>query len=240
MKILGWTILAVLGAVCLSGFFVGAAAPRVPQTRASGAASGLDLLELPQPPLAAAPPSAPRLLARVDSPEYRRSADLSLKVADCVKAEDELEAKLEKIRGEIVEMAMEGTEGARRCTLRVLVPSPSFRGFVSELRGMGKVQSEKIQASKIRGGGAPAVGEIDARELCLVAVRMADERVAQSVLEGKGNLASSFDRSASHLLNGVSVLVEGLGYVLPFGLAGAALLLPALLARRLRRARLAA
>jgi hypothetical protein len=66
---------------------------------------------------------------------------------------------------------------------------------------------------------------------------MADEKVAQAVLAGRGTLAASFDRSASHLLMGAAVLVEGLGYVLPFGLAGAALLVPALLPRRLRKAR---
>ena len=224
MKVLGTAIGAILGVVLLAGFFAGAGAPRVePAAKASAA------------------PPASGLLARADAPGYRRSADLSLKVADCVKAEDELEAKLEKVRGEILEMRMEGTEGSRRCTLELSVPSPAFRAFVAELRGMGKVQAETVAASRLRPGGrAPAEGEIDARELCLVAVRLADERVALAVLEGKGNLAASFDRSASHLLNGVSVLVEGLGYVLPFALAGAAVLIPAGLLLRLRRARLPA
>jgi hypothetical protein len=226
MKVLGTAIAAALGVVLLAGFFAGEAAPRAPAESSA------------PPP---APARAAGLLARTESPGYRRSADLSLKVADCVKAEDALEAKLEKIRGEIVDLLMEGTEGARRCTLQVVVPSPAFRPFVSELRGMGKVQSERITAAKIRPGGrAPAEGEIDARELCLVVLRMADERVAPSVVEGKGNLASSFGRSASHLLNGISVLVEGFGFVLPFALAGAAVLVPALLLRRLRRARASA
>lgn len=232
MKILGAVILAALGVVLLAGFFAGGSAPRPAAPRKEAAAEA---------PAACAAPPSPGLLARVEGPGYRRSAELSLKVADCVKAEDALEATLEKIHGGILDMLMEGTEGSRRCTLQVVVPSPAFRGFVSELRAMGKVQAEKIAAAKIRPGGrAPAEGEIDARELCLVAIRMADERVAQTVLEGKGNLAASFDRSASHLLNGVSVLVEGFGYVLPFALAGAAVLLPALLLRRLRRARAAA
>jgi hypothetical protein len=190
--------------------------------------------ERPKVAYAAARP--PGLLARVESPDYRRAADLSLRVADCVKAEDELEAKLEKVRGEILDMLMEGTEGSRRCVLRVLVPSPSFRAFVTELRAMGKVQAEKITASKVKAGGAaPAAEEVDPRELCFVSVRMADEKVAQAVLESRGLLAASFDRSASHLMKGVAVLVEGFGYVLPFGLAAAAVLVPALLLRRLRR-----
>lgn len=251
MKILGTLVLALLGAVCLAGFFSGAAERSAPASciEAPLAKSPRETAKPMAPPrdgqyfeqrssdVLPAVPAKPGLLARVESPDYRRSAELALKVVDCVKAEDLLEEKLEKIRGEIVDMLMEGTEGSRRCTLRVLVPSPSFRGFVSELRAMGKVQAEKITAAKIRGGGAPAAGEPDARELCLVAVRMMDERVAAAVVEGRGNLASSFDRSASHLLNGLSVLVEGLGYVMPFALAAAAILVPALLMRRLRRAR---
>ncbi len=238
MKILGTLILVLLGAVCLAGFFSGLVeTPRAKPEPMAAPRTNEALLEQQGFDVLPAVTEKASLLARVESPAYRRSADLALKVVDCVKAEDELEAKLEKIRGEIVDMLMEGTEGSRRCTLRVLVPSPSFRGFVSELRAMGKVQAEKISAAKIKAGGTPAVGEPDGRELCLVAVRMADERVAAAVVEGKGNLASSFDRSASHLLNGFSVLVEGLGYVLPFALAAAAILVPALLLRRLRRAR---
>jgi hypothetical protein len=101
---------------------------------------------------------------------------------------------------------------------------------------MGKVQAEKITASKLKSGSSSAaVEEVDPRELCLVAIRMADEKVAQAVLEGRGTLAASFDRSASHLMMGAAVLVEGIGYVLPFALAGIALLIPALLIRRFRR-----
>jgi hypothetical protein len=243
MKILAVATVALLGALCVSGFFYGTAASpdrkevapacARPAPKLEREESGRD--ELRQAYASVKPAG---LLARVNSPEYRRTADLSLKVGDCVKAEDDLEGKLEKIRGEILDMLMEGTEGSRRCALRVLVPSPSFRAFVSELRSMGKVQAEKITASKLKSGSSSAPAEeVDPRELCLVSIRMADEKVAQAVLEGRGTLASSFDRSASHLLMGAAVLVEGLGYVLPFGLAGAALLVPALLLRRLRKPR---
>ena len=231
MKIVGTGILILLSVVCLSGFFVGAATPPAPNIACRAGAPRADM-ETAE----AAPERPAGLLARVNSPEYRRTADLSLRVNDCVKAEDLLEGKLEKIRGEILDMLMEGTEGSRRCVLRVLVPSPSFRAFVSELREMGKVQAEKITAARIKAGSASAAAEeVDPRELCLVAIRMADEKVAQSVLEGRGTLAASFDRSASHLMKGAAVLVEGVGYVLPFALAGAVLLIPALVIRRFRR-----
>ena len=59
---------------------------------------------------------------------------------DCTKAEDALETKLQDIRGEILEMLMEGTEGSRTCTLSVVIPADKFRVFIADLRGMGKIQ----------------------------------------------------------------------------------------------------
>src|SRR5882672_1919930 len=161
----------------------------------------------------AAAPEAPAggLLALTGAPGYRRAGELSLRVNDCTKAEDDLEGKLEKIHGEIVDMLMEGTEGSRTCSLSVLIPSNEFRSFITQLRGMGKVQSERITASKLKPGQAEATqtaGAPDPRELSLVSIRMADEKVAQNVLESRGILASSFDRGASHFMKGAAVMVE--------------------------------
>lgn len=237
MKWIGWIVFGLVGATFLSGFLhpAGVAAkPSAPPVCAIPA----ELEERQRTDvLTSAKREPPALLKRVDSPDYRRSAALSLKVADCVKAEDEIEAKLEKIRGEILDMTLEGVEGSRVCDLRVLVPSPDFRAFVGELRGMGKVRTEKITASRIRSGAAAAAEAVDPRELCLVSVRLADERVAADVLESRGVLASSFDRSAAHLMKGVAVIVEGLGFVLPFAFAAAALLVPAFVLRRVLRPR---
>ncbi len=190
--------------------------------------------------VAAAPKASPGLLALASAPGYKRAAEMSLRVADCTKAEDELETRLVAIRGEILDMLMEGTEGSRTCSLSVLIPSGSFREFIAELRKMGKIQSERITASKLK-PGAPTEGpdNPDVRELSLVAIRMADEKVAKEVLEGQGVLAASFNRSASHFLKGLAVVVEGLGYVLPFLLAFMALGVPFVLGARLRRLRAA-
>jgi hypothetical protein len=189
----------------------------------------------------AAPAPAPKgLLALTNAPGYRRAADLSLRVDDCTKAEDLLETKLQEIKGEILEMLMEGTAGSRTCTLSVVIPSDRFRAFIADLRGMGKIQSERITASKLKPGQtgtAGAVEALDPRELSLVSLRMADEKVAQSVLESRGVLAASFDRSSSHLLKGLAVLVEVVGLVLPFALALAGAALPLLVVLRLRRAK---
>lgn len=193
---------------------------------------------------AEAPPASaagkPGLLALTQSPAYKRAGDLSLRVADCTKAEDDLEAKLITIKGEILDMVMEGTAGSRTCTLSVVIPATEFRGFIADLRKMGTVQSERITASKLKPGQAErvaAVEDADPRELSLVSLRMADERVAQTVLESRGILATSFDRSASHFLKGLAVMVELVGLVLPFVIAFLALAVPVLVVARFRRAR---
>ena len=180
------------------------------------------------------------LLALTNSPSYKRAGDLSLRVADCTKAEDDLETKLSAIKGEIVDMVMEGTEGSRTCTLSAIIPADRFRAFITELRKMGKVQSERITASKLRTGQADkavAAEGADPRELSLVSVRMADEKVAQTVLESRGVLASSFDLSASHFMKGLAVLIELVGMILPFALGFLALTAPVLVVKRLRRSR---
>ena len=178
------------------------------------------------------------LLALTSSPNYKRAADFSLKVEDCTKAEDALESRLEAIKGEIVDMLMEGTEGSRTCTLSVLIPADAFRAFITDLRKMGKVQAERITASRLKPGEARGeeLGAPDPRELSLVAIRMADEKVAQTVIESRGLLASSFDQGASHFMNGLAVLVQALGYVLPYFFVLAALLVPVAVVRRARRA----
>lgn len=183
------------------------------------------------------------LLALANSPDYRRAAELSLKVEDCTKAEDALEGRLQAIKGEIVDMLMEGTEGSRTCTLTVLIPADKFREFVGELRKMGKVQAEKITASRLKPGEVqvpPPAGPKDTpdpRELSLVAIRMADEKIAQTVLESRGLLAASFDHSASHFMNGLATLVEAIGYVLPYFIVLLSLAVPVAVVVKLRRAR---
>lgn len=192
---------------------------------------------------AAPRPQARGLLALTSAPGYKRAGDLSIRVQDCTKAEDDLESKLQEIRGEIVEMLMEGTEGSRTCSLQVVIPSDKFRGFVTDLRKMGKIQSERITASRLKpgqGGAAPVEAAPDPRELSLVSIRMADEKVAQNVLESRGVLAASFDRGTSHFMKGLAVLVEFLGLVLPFVLALVGVAGPFAIGMWIRRSRAAA
>lgn len=243
-----WAILAggLIAVIFVSGFFHADSKPEACRPPAPVCVAENNELETARDQLyrfkaePAVPPAPKGLLALTAAPGYRRAADLSLRVDDCTKAEDLLETKLQDINGEIVEMLMEGTAGARTCTLSVVIPSDKFRGFIADLRGMGKIQSERITASKLKPGQAGAAGTVEAldpRELSLVSLRMADEKVAQNVLESRGILAASFDRSSSHFLKGLAVLVEIVGLILPFGLALTGVALPFLIALRLRRAK---
>ena len=187
-------------------------------------------------------PALKGLLNLTNAPGYRRAGDLSLRVQDCTKAEDDLESKLQEIRGEILEMLMEGTAGSRTCTLSVVIPADKFRSFITDLRKMGTIQSERITASKLKPGqveAGAAEGKPDPRELSLVSIRMADEKVAQTVLESRGILASSFDRGSSHFMKGMAVLVEAFGLVLPFALAFLGVAAPFVIAMRIRRSKAA-
>jgi hypothetical protein len=246
-----WAVLAggLLAVILLAGFFHSEATPSADAPPlCKTAPASVDCL--PRPPAMpgfhgapAAEPPVRGLLAMTNSPSYKRAGDMTLRVADCTKAEDDLEAKLVAIKGEIIDMVMEGTEGSRTCTLSAVIPADQFRAFVVDLRKMGKVQSERITATKLRPGQAEgsAVGNgPDPRELSLVSVRMADEKVAQTVLESRGVLATSFDRSASHFMKGLAVIVELFGLALPFLLALAALAIPALVLLKLRRSRASA
>jgi hypothetical protein len=237
-----WAILAggLIAVIFVSGFFHAESKPEACRAPAPLCVAGSNEAEpvRDQFCVAKAPPAPRGLLALTTAPGYRRAADLSLRVDDCTKAEDLLETKLQEIKGEILEMLMEGTAGSRTCTLSVVIPSDKFRTFIADLRGMGKIQSERITASKLKpgqAGAAVAVEALDPRELSLVSLRMADEKVAQSVLESRGVLAASFDRSSSHFLKGLAVLVEIVGLVLPFALALLGVALPFLIALRLRR-----
>lgn len=237
--------------IFLAGFFHSESAPAAQRAPAPCAVEVSGTNEMPPPmydQLAKAMPAAkaePKgLLALTNAPGYRRAADLTLRVDDCTKAEDLLETKLQEIHGEILEMLMEGTAGSRTCTLSVIVPTDKFRGFIADLRAMGKIQAERITASKLKPGTVGAAGgageALDPRELSLVSLRMADEKVAQTVLESRGVLAASFDRSSAHFLKGMAVLVEIVGLALPFAMALGAVSVPFLIVLRIRRVRAAA
>ena len=253
---IGVVVPVILGAIFIAGFFHSGGAEslppalravhRSPPTMPRVVAQMEQSIAADMAPFVKASPSEREKTAHLGSfmaltggPGYRRAAQMSLKVEDCAQAEEGLETKLEEMKGEILEMVMEGTEGSRTCILSVLVPSDHFREVISHLRGLGKVQSERITASRLKPGRQPAPGANghDVRELSHVHLRMADEKVAQSVLESRSVLSSSFDKSASHFMKGAAVMIEGIGYVLPFFLALVVMAVPFVVVSRIRRSR---
>ena len=241
---------SLIALIVLAGFFAESSPRSAAESPVARAPAPLDLPSVagnyadgrPEEVLRSVPPVGKSLLNLTNAPGYRRAGDLSLRVQDCTKAEDELESKLQEIRGEILEMLMEGTAGSRTCTLSVVIPADKFRGFITDLRKMGAIQTERITASKLKPGQAEAgatEGTPDPRELSLVSVRMADEKVALAVLESRGVLASSFDRSSSHFMKGMAVLVEAFGFVLPFVLVFLGVAVPCLIVQRIRRSKAA-
>ncbi len=61
------------------------------------------------------------------------------------------------------------------------------------------------------------------------------EKIAKDVGESRGILAASFSRSASHVLRGAAVIVEGLGWILPYALVLVGLAVPLAVACKFRR-----
>jgi hypothetical protein len=136
---------------------------------------------------------------------------------------------------------MEGTEGRATCTLSAIIPADQFRAFHGRPPKDGKVQSERITASKLRPGqaeGTAVAGGPDPRELSLVSIRMADEKVAQTVLESRGVPGVELRPQRLPLMKGLAVIVELFGLALPFCLALALWRIPALVVLKVRRARL--
>ena len=105
--------------------------------------------------------------------------------------------------------------------------------FVKEVRELGEVTREHVSARAWKPGAGEGGGE--AEEFARVRIDFTDVDTSAAVDESKGVLATSFDRSASHFLKGMAVLVEGVGYGLPYLIVGLLVGLPLYGAVRLSR-----
>ena len=171
---------------------------------------------------------------------YHRRADVSVEVEDTIAAYEELEKRVLKIRGEIVEVDIRGNDIGRQGRIHMEIPTERFNEFVAECRKMGKVMREQITAKRLpkRRAGDGASADPDPREIALVTMSLRDEKVAPQVEESRSLLAASFGKSTGHFMKGLAVIVELVGYILPFGLAFLVIAVPALVAaRRVRRRR---
>lgn len=168
---------------------------------------------------------------------YKLQGECLMKVKAVLEMEETLKAMLTEHKGTIDQMEITGTERGREGYAVVSIPSDRFDPFVKAVRGLGTMERERISATAWKPTGGAGSGE-SAPEWAAVTLRFSDIAGPSVVAESKGLLATSFDRSASHFLKGLAVLVETVGFVLPFLAAALLLIGPAWLivklARRLR------
>lgn len=168
---------------------------------------------------------------------YRRKGDASLEVEDTIETYETLSKKVAALHGELVEVVIEGGEIGRSGRILMEIPSDVFDSFLGECRKLGKILHEQITVQRMPKGGAVSHGsdEPDPREIALVSLTLRDQKVSPLVEQSQNVLAVSFSKSWAHVLRGLAVLVEGVGYVLPFAIAFLVLAVPAVVAVRLAR-----
>jgi hypothetical protein len=172
---------------------------------------------------------------------YRRAGEFSCKVESVIKAYADIDKRIKTFGGEISEMEITGNDEGRRGRIACTVSTDKFNDFIDYARTLGKVLDERITATsrpKPQGGKhVPADDDVDPRELSIVTLSLMDEKVAKEVHESKGMLATSFNRSASHFLAGIAVLVEIFGWIAPYALMLALVIVPVVVVRRFRARR---
>lgn len=164
---------------------------------------------------------------------YKLQGECAIRVREVLAMELKLKAILEEHKGSIEQLEIVGTLRGREGFAILTLPTDRFDSFVSALRGLGKMEDERITAKALKPGSVEAASGVSA-----VTLRFSDIDSSAAFDEGKGALATSFGRSASHALKGLAFLVETAGFMLPFVAAILLLVGPAWLivkiARRLR------
>lgn len=172
---------------------------------------------------------------------YRRAGEVSSKVESVIKAYKEIDGRMKSFGGEITEMEIVGSDEGRQGRIAVTVSTDRFNDFIDYSRGLGKVLSERITASarpKADGKGGknvPSEDDVDPRELSIVTLSLVDEKIAKEVHQSRGMLATSFNRSASHFLAGMAVMVELFGWIAPYAIILGLVVVPIVVVRRFRR-----
>ncbi len=155
---------------------------------------------------------------------YHRTGEFTCRVESVIDIYTAIEKDITPLfGGEITALEITGNDDGRQGTIECSVSVDKFNEFVTYIRKKGKVLSERIAATAKSKEPAKETGE---RKLSLVSVTVIDEKVARELGESKGMLAASFSRSTSHFLRGVAVIVEGLGWILPYALVLAGLAVP--------------
>lgn len=178
-------------------------------------------------------------LPLLDDRAYKLQGECTMKVKAVLEMEESLKGLLTEHKGTIEQLEITGTERGRDGFAVLSVPSDRFDPFVKAVRGLGTMERERISAVAWKPAGNPSGDSVP--EWAVVTLRFSDIASSPAVDESKGILATSFGRSASHFLKGIAVLVEAVGFVLPFLVAAILLFGPAFvvvkITRRLRASR---
>jgi hypothetical protein len=152
--------------------------------------------------------------------QYARNARMSVEVEDTIAAFEGIEKRAQELGGELVSVNLQGNDEGRQGPVSLEVPTERFNDLVTDSRGLGKVLNEVITAQRQQRPTAfnpwntqnaqPSV------QVAQVTLTLRDQKIAPEVSRGQGILSGSFARSAEHCLKGLAVMIEGVGYVLPF------------------------
>lgn len=220
--------LLLAGTVFTAGFFHAGAEPNAlsrdmePGRPAAGMVSCEEACIAEKFPMDAPSLSPSRMRPGIYAPSgsYEQRADVSVEVENVVETIDRVREQIEGLGGQIVSMDTHGNDDGRQGSIQVELPAESFNVMLSHCRGWGTVLQERITIRRIslqsdeRSSYSP--GGTDLREFALVEIRMHDRKIAPEVMKSSGLLAASFGRSTGHFLKGLAVVVEVLGYVLPY------------------------
>lgn len=161
-----------------------------------------------------------------DGRAYQREASLSVRVNDVFEALSSVEKLAGDAKGYLETIDVSGTPQTHDGRIVLTVPSDRFTEVFGSLRKLGDLLTERITAQMVQGNRA-AGGEVkDATvELVRIDLSLSDnpERLAKT--EVKGLLAGAWQRSMEHFGKGGAVLLEAFGFVLPFVLSFAAILI---------------
>lgn len=168
----------------------------------------------------------------LDDRPYSLQGECAIRVRDVLVMEQKLKEVLAAHQGVIEQIEIVGSLRGREGFAILSVPTARFDGFVAAVRALGRMEFERISATALKPGSGEPVPVMSA-----VTFRFSDIDSSAAFDEGKGVLASSFGRGASHVLKGLAIIVEGAGIVVPLATGALLLIGPVYVIARYRRRR---
>lgn len=146
---------------------------------------------------------------------YYRIANIRIEVSAFLQTYEKIEDVLKEKKCEIVESSIEGNDDFRSGYIYIRVPADNFNDVIKQIRKQGKVKGESIKSQLVE--NPKTKSDSEKLELHYIRVELSDKpNVEEKPSEDKGVLANAFNKSSVNFARGSALLVEGLGYILPF------------------------